>query len=83
VLTPCGRLADYLRTDQGQRARPSAPGDLAVDINWSTDTVRISLGRDCLGGHQGRARIAVEVGDERYTDWAPARRTFSSWIVRV
>jgi hypothetical protein len=53
-----------------------------VDISWSTDTVRISLGRDCLGGHQGRVRVAVEVGDEDYTDWAPARRTFSRWIPR-
>jgi hypothetical protein len=54
-----------------------------LDINWSTDTVHISLGRDCLGGHQGRVRVAVDVGDETYTDWAPARRTFSRWIARA
>jgi hypothetical protein len=56
----------------------------SVDIGWSTDTVRISLGRDCLAGHQGRVRVEVEVevGDEDYTDWAPERRTFSRWIPR-
>jgi hypothetical protein len=52
-----------------------------VDISWKTDTVRIALGRDCLGGHQGRVRVAVQVGDEDNTDWAPARRTFSRWVV--
>ncbi|MDT7784260.1 MAG: hypothetical protein QOF58_2679 [Pseudonocardiales bacterium] len=53
-----------------------------VDISWSLDKVLISLARDCLGGHQGRVRVAVQAGDEDYTDWAPARRTFSRWIPR-
>jgi hypothetical protein len=53
-----------------------------VDISWTTDTVRIALDRDCLGDHQGRVRVAVEVGDDDYTDWVPARRVFSGWVTR-
>jgi hypothetical protein len=53
-----------------------------LDVSYKTDTVRITLSRDCLGGHQGRVRVAVEVSDENYTDWGPAPKTFSRWVAR-
>ncbi len=54
----------------------------SVKINWATNIVRISLGRDCLGRHQGRVRLSVQSGDQSHNDYAPAKKTFYRWIPR-
>jgi hypothetical protein len=51
-------------------------------IDWQTNIVRISLGRDCLGGHRGRVRVSVVTGDATGRDFAPAERTFFRWLPR-
>ena len=54
-----------------------------LDIRWLDDTARLTLGRDCLGGHQGRVRVSVQAGDRDHADdYVPARRTFSRWVPR-
>ena len=56
--------------------------DSDLEISWADDTARLTLDRACLGGHQGRVRVSVQAGDERVTDYVPARHTFSPWVAR-
>jgi hypothetical protein len=53
-----------------------------VKIHFKADTMRVVLGRDCLGGYQGRVRVSVRVGDKDFTDYGPAKKTFYPWIPR-
>jgi hypothetical protein len=58
--------------------------DSDLEISWTEDTARLTLGRDCLGGHQGRVRVSVQVGDAaRHTDFVPAYHSFSPWVARA
>lgn len=56
--------------------------DSDVEFYFKTDTMRVVLGRDCLGGYQGRVRVSVRVGDRDFTDYGPAKKTFYPWIPR-
>lgn len=55
-----------------------------LELDWSRDIMRLKLGRDCLGGHQGQVRVAVKVtdGTSAGTDWGKDRRTFYGWVRR-
>jgi hypothetical protein len=53
-----------------------------LEICWVDDPARLTLGRACLGGYQGRVRVSVQAGDGRVTDHVPARHTFSRWVAR-
>jgi hypothetical protein len=53
-----------------------------VKFHFKTDTMRVVLGRDCLGGYQGRVRVSVRVGDQNSTDYGPAKETFYPWVPR-
>ena len=53
-----------------------------VDISWGQDKARITLGRDCLGGYEGRVRVSVVAGNADVTDYVPARKTFTDWVAR-
>jgi hypothetical protein len=58
----------------------SCNSDLKID--YKTDKLRVVLGRDCLGGYQGRVRVSVRVGDQDFADYGPAKETFYPWIPR-
>lgn len=53
-----------------------------LTIHYKTDKVRVKLGRDCLGGYQGRVRVSVSFGDGTYIDYGPAKKTFAPWVAR-
>jgi hypothetical protein len=67
---------------RGNPLGPIGTCDSRLRIDWRANVVRISLGRDCLGGHQGRVRVAVVTGDATGRDFAPAERTFFRWLPR-
>jgi hypothetical protein len=56
--------------------------DSSVELHFKTDKMRVVLGRDCLGGYQGRVRVSVRVGDDNFTDFGPAKKTFYPWVAR-
>jgi hypothetical protein len=53
-----------------------------VRLHFKTEKMRVVLGRDCLGGYQGRVRVSVRVGDDDFTDFGPAKKTFYPWVAR-
>ena len=56
--------------------------DSNVTLHFKKDKMRVALGRDCLGGHEGRVRVSVKVGDDNFTDFGPAKKTFYPWVAR-
>ena len=44
--------------------------------------MRVVLGRDCLGGYQGRVRDSVKVSLGNFTDFGPAKKTVYPWVAR-
>jgi hypothetical protein len=56
--------------------------DSNVKLRFKKEKMRVSLGRDCLGGYQGRVRVSVKVSDADFTDFGPAKKTFYPWVSR-
>lgn len=56
--------------------------DSNVKLRFKKDKMRVALGRDCLGGYQGRVRVSVKVSDADFTDFGPAKKTFYPWVAR-
>jgi hypothetical protein len=56
--------------------------DSSVTLNFTTERMRVVLGRDCLGGYQGRVRVSVKVSDDNFTDFGPAKKTSYPWVAR-
>ena len=56
--------------------------DSNVKLRFKKDKMRVALGRDCLGGHQGRVRVSVKFSDPDFTDFGPAKKTFYPWVAR-
>ena len=56
--------------------------DSNVKLRFKKDKMRVALGRDCLGGYQGRVRVSVKVSDPDFTDFGPAKKTFYPWVAR-
>jgi hypothetical protein len=61
---------------------PIGLSDSSVKLQFKRELMRVVLGRDCLGGYQGRVRVSVRVGDDNFTDFGPAKKTFYPWVAR-
>jgi hypothetical protein len=56
--------------------------DSNVKLRFKKEKMRVALGRDCLGGYDGRVRVSVKFSDADFKDFGPAKKTFYPWVAR-